>query len=80
MSPAPKKPAAEKPLENIKPRRGMVVHLEAEPGKWQIMDRSPAGPAHWWLTPWDEAAEQAVHHPTHGRYRSASYREMRATA
>lgn len=77
MSPAPKKQAEDKPLENIKPRRGMLVRLEGEPGKWQVMERSPAGPSHWWLLPWDQEAEAAEHHPAHGRYRSASYREMR---
>lgn len=68
---------AEKPLENIKPKRGLLVALEDEPGTWQVMDKSPQGPSEWWLLPWDHAAKQAKPHPSHGRYRSASYRTMR---
>lgn len=81
MSPAPKAASTtDKPLENIKPRRGMVVRLLEEPGLWQIMDRAPVseGAAAWWLTPWDKAAEAAQPHPTHGRYRSGSWKSMRA--
>ena len=67
----------DKPVENIKPKRGMLVALLEDPGTWQVMDKSPAGPAEWWLLPWDDAAKAAKPHATHGRYRSASYRGMR---
>ena len=78
--PAPKQASTvEKPLENIKPRRGMVVRLLEEPGLWQVMDRAPAteGAAAWWLTPYDEAARNAHPHPTHKGFRSGSWRTMR---
>lgn len=67
----------DKPLENIKPKRGLLVALEDEQGTWQVMDKSPQGPAEWWLLPWDDEAKAAAPHPSHGRYRSASYRTMR---
>lgn len=69
----------EKPLENIKPRRGMVVRLLEEPGLWQVMDHAPKseGPAAWWLNPYDEAARAALPHAVHGRYRSGSWKTMR---
>lgn len=73
------KQKADKPLENIKPRRGMVVRLEDEPGLWMIMDRAPAteGSSAWWLQPYDDDAKGAQPHPTHKSYRSGSWRTMR---
>lgn len=71
----PAKP--EVPLENLKPRRGMLVTLHEEPGVWQIMDKSGAMVGGWGLSPWDDAAREATPDKAYGSYRVASYRTMR---
>lgn len=68
----------EAPLENIKPRRGMLVNLAEAPGVWQVTDQAPGVPGSWWLTPWDEAACQAPPDREWGSYRKATYRTMRS--
>lgn len=67
--------------ENLKPRRGMVVVVADEPGRWQVLDPAPKGPdtpaGSWWLTPWDEDARAAPRHARYGSYRAATYRTMK---
>lgn len=72
----------DKPLENIKPQRGMLVRLEGQAGVWQVQDKAPRaeGVGAFWLWPWDDAARDCVPHPQHGRYRCATYRDMRKVA
>jgi hypothetical protein len=74
--------AADKPLENLKPRRGMLVVLAETPGVWQILDPAPPirgerPPGSWWLTPWDDDARAADPHPSLGSYRCATYKTMK---
>lgn len=89
MTPVWDKPAAkDKPLENVKPKRGMIVRLTDEPGLWQLLDPTPNKPnprlpgggfvlaQGWWCTPHDQASRQAEAHPIHGAYRAATYRDM----
>lgn len=71
----PAKPAV--PLENLKPRRGMLVVLAEEPGVWQCMDQAPTPPGAWWLLPWDGEARSARPSAEWGLYRKATYRAMR---
>jgi len=73
---------ADKPLENLKPRRGMLVLLADTPGIWQILDPAPAikgqrPPGTWWLTPWDDEAREAAPDKVLGRYREATYKTMK---
>lgn len=72
---APAKPEA--PLENLKPRRGMLVELLETPGTWQVTDQAPGMVGGWWLTPWDDAAREAEPDKEWGAYRKANYRTMR---
>lgn len=77
MSPAPRQASGkDAPLENLKPRRGMLVVLADSPGVWQITDQAPGPVGSWWLTPWDQAARDAPSHGEWGRYRRATYRTM----
>lgn len=80
MTPAPK-PAStrEAPLENLKPRRGMLVVIADTPGTWQLTDPAPGPPAgSWWLTPWDDAARAAPPDREWGAYRKATYRHLKS--
>lgn len=70
------------PLENLKPRRGMLVLLAGEPGVWQILDQAPPlkgtrPPGSWWLTPWDDAARNAEPDKEWKSFRIATFRTMR---
>jgi hypothetical protein len=72
----------ETPLENLKPKRGMLVLLADAPGVWQILDPAPPikgvrPPGTWWLTPWDDEARAAEPHPQYGSYREGTYRVMK---
>lgn len=74
--------AAGVPLENLKPRRGMLVLLADVRGIWQILDPAPAvkgvrPPGTWWLTPWDDEAREVPKHPVLGSYREATYKTMK---
>lgn len=74
--------AAGAPLENLKPRRGMLVLVHDEPGIWQVLDPAPPvkgerPPGSWWLTPWDDAARNAPRHKVDGAFRCATYRTMK---
>lgn len=73
-------PVKVKPLENVKPKVGLVVRLDNEPGRWQITSRAPKseGASAWWLSPYDDLARMALPHPKHGAYRSGTWRTMRA--
>lgn len=65
------------PLENLKPRRGMLVTLVEEPGVWQVMDAAPGMVGGWWLTPWDDAAREAKPDKEWKSFRKANWRTMR---
>lgn len=71
----PVKPPA--PLENLKPRRGMLVLIADTPGVWQVMDQAPGMVGGWWLTPWDEDARNAPRDKEWGAYRKANYRTLK---
>jgi len=68
----------ETPLENLKPRRGMLVTIHDTPGVWQVTDQAPTPPGAWWLTPWDDAAREAPADKEWGAYRKATYRTLRS--
>jgi len=70
--------ADDKPLENLKPRRGMLVRIHEEPGVWQVTDQAPSPPGAWWLTPWDEEAREATPDKEWGSYRKATYRTLKS--
>lgn len=65
------------PLENLKPRRGMLVLILETPGVWQVMDAAPGMVGGWWLTPWDDAAREAEPDKEWGAYRKANWRTLR---
>jgi len=70
------------PLENLKPKRGMLVLLAGTDGVWQVLDPAPPvkgerPPGSWWLSPWDETAREAPKHPQLGSYRVGTFREMK---
>jgi hypothetical protein len=74
--------AQDAPLENLKPRRGMLVVLHEEPGVWQVLDPAPPvkgerAPGTWWLTPWDDQARSAEPDKVYGSYRAATYKTMK---
>jgi hypothetical protein len=70
--------APDKPLENLKPRRGMLVLIADEPGTWQCMDQAPTPPGAWWLLPWDDVARTAEPSKEWGAYRKATYRTLKS--
>lgn len=72
-----RKAAADKPLENVKPKVGLRVRLRGEPGQWQIVSKAPEG-QDWFCSPVNQDARDAPPKPPPlGSYRQAGYRDMR---